>query len=82
MLQSKTMILNFTTPVALKISDHFNKWLKKLKNKRVQGKIILLMRQVEEGDLGEVKALGKGLYEKKINLGPGYRLYLAQLGEV
>jgi putative component of toxin-antitoxin plasmid stabilization module len=26
--------------------------------------------------------LGKGLYEKKINLGPGYRLYLAQLGEV
>ena len=37
---------------------------------------------IERGALGDVKSLGGGLSEFKIDYGPGYRLYAAQRGAV
>ena len=37
---------------------------------------------IERGALGDVKPLGAGLSEFRIDYGPGYRLYAAQRGTV
>lgn len=38
------------------------------------------LRRVELGNLGDVKALGEGLHEMRMTVGPGYRLYYTQRG--
>jgi len=37
---------------------------------------------MEEGNVGNVRSVGSGVYEKKINYGPSYRLYYCQIGKV
>ena len=38
--------------------------------------------RIEEGNLGQYKALNMGLFELKFNFGPGYRVYFAVDGDV
>jgi len=37
--------------------------------------------RIEHGNLSNLKGLGGGLAEYKINVGPGYRIYLARRGD-
>jgi len=54
-------------------------WLDKLDlNTRVT--IELRLDRVEEGNLGNCESVGKGIYELKIYLGPGYRIYFVKIG--
>ncbi len=36
--------------------------------------------RIEQGNLGDHKALGEGLYELRFTFGAGYRVYFAQEG--
>jgi putative addiction module killer protein len=58
----------------------YKAWLDQLKDKT--GKAIILRRieRVRNGNLGNCKAVGEGVYELKIKFGPGYRVYFAQVG--
>jgi putative addiction module killer protein len=38
------------------------------------------LRRVELGNLGDYRSLGAGVYELKIDYGPGYRIYFGQIG--
>ena len=37
-------------------------------------------RKVERGLIGDVKGVGGGVYELRVDLGPGYRIYFGQEG--
>ncbi len=37
---------------------------------------------MEQGNLSNAKAVGKGVSEYKIDFGPGYRIYFGQEGDV
>jgi putative addiction module killer protein len=56
-------------------TDVFDKWLKKLKNKRAKAIIQVHINRLYEDKLGKTRSVGVGVHEKKINYGPGYRLY-------
>lgn len=58
----------------------FRKWLKKL-GKSVQPKIQAKVLRIEQGNLGDHKALGDGVWEVRMNVGPGYRLYFGKAGK-
>ncbi|MDO5561857.1 MAG: type II toxin-antitoxin system RelE/ParE family toxin [bacterium] len=63
-------------------TEYFVKWLKKLKDRQARIVIIDHIGRMEEGNLGNIKFVGNGIYEKKINYGPGYRLYFCQIGGI
>jgi len=62
-------------------TDIFAKWLKKLKDRRAKAIILNHIDNMEEGKMGVVESVGSGVYEKKIDYGPGYRLYFGKHGK-
>jgi putative addiction module killer protein len=57
------------------------KWFEKLKDHRAKGFITKRLVRIEnDGNLGEVRSLGGGVSEIKIDYGSGYRLYYTMRG--
>jgi putative addiction module killer protein len=61
-------------------TEAFQSWLVGLRDRRAVARIASRIALIERGALGDVKSLGGGLSEFKIDYGPGYRLYAAQRG--
>jgi putative addiction module killer protein len=62
-------------------SGLFSAWLKSLKDGRAKTKIAVRIRCLAAGNSGDVKAIGGGLSEMRINEGPGYRVYYGARGD-
>ncbi|MBV9265055.1 MAG: type II toxin-antitoxin system RelE/ParE family toxin [Acidobacteriaceae bacterium] len=58
----------------------FGKWFAGL-NGVAAAKITIALERIAEGNLSNVKALGGGVSEYKIDFGPGYRIYFGQDGK-
>jgi putative addiction module killer protein len=63
-------------------TDEFNAWLIKLRDRRGVVKIGFRLARLEQGILGDVKPVGGGVSEIRIDHGPGYRLYYVKRGLV
>jgi putative addiction module killer protein len=61
--------------------DVFGEWLSNLKNVRTRAKIVARIDRLSLGDFGDCKALRGGLFELRIDWGPGYRVYYALVGK-
>lgn len=60
----------------------FKKWLKKLKDIQAKLRIIKRIQQAEDGNFGDCKQLDGGLYEMRIHIGSGYRVYYMRQGDI
>jgi putative addiction module killer protein len=60
----------------------FDKWLDSLRDRKAKAKIRARLDRTEDGNLGDYKSLGEGVFELKVDYGPGYRIYFAQEGAV
>lgn len=58
----------------------FNEWFDSLNDKRTVSTITKRLERVGLGNLGDVRSVGKGVYELKIDYGAGYRIYFGQIG--
>ncbi len=62
-------------------TDEFAKWLKRLKDTAARARILLrIQRLVVTSKFGDAKPVGDGVFEMRIDYGPGYRLYYALRG--
>jgi putative addiction module killer protein len=61
--------------------DVFDEWLSELTDPRAQAKIAVRINRLAAGNFGDCKSLGRGLYEFRIDWGPGYRIYYAMIGQ-
>jgi putative addiction module killer protein len=66
----------------VRLTPIFSTWLGNLRDRAAHSRIIARLRRVELGNLGDVKPIGEGVGELRIDYGPGYRLYFVQRGEV
>jgi putative addiction module killer protein len=48
----------------------------------VRAGILVRIRRLSLGDLGDARAVGGGVRELRIDYGPGYRVYFTQRGPV
>ena len=58
----------------------FDEWLDSLRDIRAKAKIRARLDRVEDGNLGDCKSVGEGVFELRIDYGPGYRIYFGQEG--
>ncbi|MGC2528273.1 MAG: type II toxin-antitoxin system RelE/ParE family toxin [Candidatus Acidiferrum sp.] len=61
--------------------DIFDEWLSQLPDLRAQAKIAVRIDRLAAGNAGDCKALRGGLWELRIDWGPGYRVYCATAGK-
>ena len=60
--------------------DEFSQWLKGLKDVNTRLRLIKRLRKVQLGNLGDVQAVGQGVFEMREHFGPGWRMYYIQRG--
>ena len=48
---------------------------------RAAAKVRTAIARIETGNLGDVKPVGEGVSERRIDFGPGYRVYFGQDGQ-
>jgi putative addiction module killer protein len=53
----------------------FKEWLDGLKDITARQKVRIRLDRVRLGNLGKNRSVGEGIYELKIDYGPGYRVY-------
>jgi putative addiction module killer protein len=71
-------VLEYLTPEG---ENPFRTWLATLDTKiraRIQARVL----RFEMGNLGDHKALGDGIWEARVDFGPGYRIYFGQAGSL
>jgi putative addiction module killer protein len=56
-------------------------WLDSLDSK-TRARIRIQIDKMEDGNFGDVRPVGSGVSETRINFGPGYRVYFALRGQV
>src|SRR5258705_10777266 len=61
--------------------DCFGEWLLKLRDVRTRARIAARIDRLSLGNFGDCKALRGGLFELRIDWGPGYRVYYALVGK-
>lgn len=59
----------------------FDQWLKKLRDRQAVLAISMRLTRVALGNFGDAKPVGDGLYELRLFVGPGYRLYYTIKGD-
>jgi len=55
-------------------------WFTSIRDRKTRNKIEARIRRVRLGNLGERRSVGGGVTELVLNYGPGYRIYIGQLG--
>lgn len=60
-------------------TEDFETWLSGLRDRVGKAKIISRIQRLELGNAGNVRAVGEGVSEMKIDFGPGYRVYYKQI---
>jgi putative addiction module killer protein len=61
-------------------SATFDRWLRKLKDRRAAARVLIRIDRLAAGNPGDVKPVGKGVSELRIDYGPGYRVYFLREG--
>jgi putative addiction module killer protein len=60
--------------------DLFGRWLDQLNDKHAQARIAARLVRLHNGNFGDCKPLGEGIWELRVDWGPGYRIYYAIAG--
>ena len=61
--------------------DVFRAWFARLRDPQAKANIQRRLDRIRANNLGQVRPLRKGVWEIKIDVGAGYRVYYAQAGQ-
>jgi putative addiction module killer protein len=61
-------------------TERFVRWLEGLRDLRGRAKVLARIERLIGGNPGDVRPVGSGVSELRINYGPGYRVYYLQRG--
>ena len=67
---------------SIKPLPEFTAWLEGLKDRVAAQRLNVRLRKAMLGNLGDVKPVGKGVFEMREHFGPGWRMYYVLRGAV
>ena len=59
----------------------YARWFNSLRDRKARARIDVRIRRLSLGNPSDVKAVGEGVSELRIDYGPGYRVYYTQRGQ-
>ena len=62
-------------------TDDFANWLTKLRDRQARVRVQMRIDRLALGNSGDVKPVGEGVSEMRVDCGPGYRVYFIRRGE-
>lgn len=68
--------------IEIRQTPEFSKWLTGLRDRRAVARIQIRIDRLSLGLFGDVKPVGAGLSEIRIDYGQGYRVYFVRRGDV
>ncbi len=68
--------------IEIRETEIYSQWFKSLRDRQAKARIDIRIRRLSMGNPGDVKPVGQGVSELRIDYGPGYRVYLIQRGEI
>ena len=67
--------------IEIRKTEIFAKWLDGLHDIRARARILVRIERLTAGNPGDVKSVGEGVSELRIDYGPGYRVYYKKQGQ-
>ena len=64
--------------VEVRQTERFAQWLQDLRDLRARAKVQVRIERLIGGNPGDVRPVGSGVSELRIDYGPGYRVYYQQ----
>jgi putative addiction module killer protein len=64
--------------IEIRKTEYFAKWIDGLQDIRARARIQVRIERLAMGNPGDVKTVGGGVSEMRIDHGPGYRVYYIQ----
>ncbi len=61
-------------------ADPFAQWFRAIRDRQAQARIQARVDRLERGLFGDAKPCDEGVWELRIDWGPGYRVYYARAG--
>ena len=66
--------------VEIRQTECFGQWIEDLRDLRAKARVQARIERLIGGNPGDVRPIGAGVSELRINYGPGYRVYYQQKG--
>jgi len=61
--------------------DLYQQWIDRLRDRTAKARIAMRINRIAAGAFGDCKPVGNGIWELRVDHGPGYRVYYAQAGK-
>lgn len=68
--------------IEIRKTEVFAKWLDELRDLRGRARVLARIERLAAGNPGDVKPVGEGISEMRIDYGPGYRVYFKRRGRM
>ncbi len=62
-------------------TDTYSAWFAALRDRQARVRIDIRIRRLSLGNAGDVRPVGEGVSELRIDYGPGYRVYFVRRGQ-
>jgi putative addiction module killer protein len=66
--------------VEIRQTGTFARWFTRLRDRQAQRRIQARIDRLATGNPGDVRSVGRGVLEMRIDYGPGYRVYFVRRG--
>lgn len=66
--------------IEVRQTEAFARWFARLRDRRAQRRVQARIDRLQIGNAGDVRPVGEGVLEMRIDYGPGYRVYFVQRG--
>lgn len=67
--------------IEIRKTEIFARWIDDLRDIRAKAKILVRIERLSLGNPGDVKSVGEGVSELRIDYGTGYRVYYKKIGK-